>query len=155
MTMTPTDHPSLRESSRALMAYLNALVGRESGGLLEVRWRYEDGMRRGVYRAADELPAAVRAILELGASTDVYVGCAPRTGRPGGLNAVARAWVLWADCDSPQAIAALQAFRPTPAILVRSGIIRSGQLERGCGRADRCWRHVISEGRLGSRGWSR
>jgi hypothetical protein len=29
--------------------------------------------------------------------------------------------VLWADCDSPQAIAALQAFRPAPAILVRSG----------------------------------
>jgi hypothetical protein len=49
------------------MAYLNALVGRECGGLLEVRWRHEDGMRRRVFRDGDELPAAVRAILELGA----------------------------------------------------------------------------------------
>jgi hypothetical protein len=103
------------------MAYLNALVGREPGGLLEVRWRHEDGMRRGVYRAADELPAAVRAILELGASTDVYVGCAPRAERAGGVDAVARAWVLWADCDTAESIAALQAFRPAPAIVVRSG----------------------------------
>jgi hypothetical protein len=103
------------------MAYLNALMGRERGGLLEVRWRHEDGMRRRVFRASDELPAAVRAILELGARTDLYVGCAPRTGGAGGLDAVARAWVLWADCDSLRSVAALQAFRPAPAILVRSG----------------------------------
>ena len=103
------------------MAYLNALVGREPGGLLEVRWRHEDGMRRGVYRAADELPAAVAAILERGARSDVYVGCAPRAGRAGGLDAVARAWVLWVDCDTPQAVAALRGFAPAPAIVVRSG----------------------------------
>jgi hypothetical protein len=29
--------------------------------------------------------------------------------------------VLWADCDTAESIAALQAFRPAPAILVRSG----------------------------------
>jgi RepB DNA-primase from phage plasmid/CHC2 zinc finger len=51
----------------------------------------------------------------------VYVGCAPRTGGAGGLDAVARAWALWADCDTAESIAALQAFRPAPAILVRSG----------------------------------
>jgi hypothetical protein len=119
--MTPTNHPNSRASSRALIAYLNALVGREPGGLLEVRWRHEDGMRRRVYRAADELPAAVAAILELGVRTDVYVGCAPRAGRAGGLDAVARAWVLWADCDTAESIAALQAFRPAAAMIVRSG----------------------------------
>jgi len=125
------------------MAYLNALVGREPEGVLEVRWRHEDGMRRRVYRAADELPTATTAILELGASTDVYVGCAPRAGRAGGLDAVARAWVLWADCDSPQAIAALQAFRPAPAIVVCSGIIRSGRARLRCRWAVRCRRHVF------------
>jgi len=100
------------------MAYLNALVGREPGGLLEVRWRHEDGMRRRVYRAAGELPAAVRAILRLGARTDVYFGCAPRAGAPGAWTR-SRVWVLWVDCDGPQAIAALQTFRPAPAIVVR------------------------------------
>lgn len=119
--MTPTNHPSPAASSRGLMAYLNALVGREPEGVLEVRWRHEDGMRRRVYRAADELPAAAEAILELGARTDVYGGCAPRAERAGGLEAVVRAWVLWADCDTAESIAALQAFRPAPAILVRSG----------------------------------
>jgi hypothetical protein len=103
------------------MAYLNALVGREPGGLLEVRWRHEDGMHRRVYRVAGELSAAAAAIVELGARTDVYVGCAPRRQRPGGLDAIARVWVLWADCDSPQAVTALEAFRPAPAIVVRSG----------------------------------
>jgi hypothetical protein len=78
-------------------------------------------MRRRVYRAADELPAAAATILELGARTDVYVGCAPRDRRPGGMDAVARVWVLWVDCDSPQAVTALEAFRPAPAMIMRSG----------------------------------
>ena len=119
--MTPTNHPSPPARDRALMAYLNALVGREPRGLLEVRWRHEDGMRRRVYRVAGELPAAAAAILELGVRTDVYVGCAPRRQRPGGLDALARVWVLWVDCDSPQAVTALEAFRSAPAMIVRSG----------------------------------
>ncbi len=106
---------------RRLVVYLGALVGREHTGLLEVRWRHGNGMRRRVYRAADELPVAVTAILELGARTDVYVGCAPRAGRAGGLDVIARVWVLWVDCDTSQAIAAMGAFTPPPSIVVRSG----------------------------------
>ena len=41
---------------------------------------------------------ATRA-LWLGRRTDVYVGCAPRTRRHGGRDAIERAFVLWADCD--------------------------------------------------------
>jgi CHC2 zinc finger/RepB DNA-primase from phage plasmid len=106
---------------RRVLTYLAALAGRDRSGLLEVRWRHRAGMRRRVYRAGDELAAAAAAILELGARTDIYVGCAPRAGRPGGLDAIARAWVLWVDCDTQQAVDALQAFRPAPAIVVRSG----------------------------------
>jgi CHC2 zinc finger len=106
---------------RRVVTYLGALVGRERSALLELRWRHRDSMRRRVYRASDQLGAAAAAIRALGTRTDVYVGCAPRAGRPGGLDAVARAWVLWVDCDTPQAVAALQAFTPAPAIVVRSG----------------------------------
>jgi CHC2 zinc finger len=106
---------------RRVVVYLAALVGREPAGLLEMRWRHDGGMRRRFYRAADELPAAAAAIIQHGARTDVYVGCAPRSRRAGGLDAIARAWVLWVDCDSPQAVAALARFTPPPSIVVRSG----------------------------------
>jgi hypothetical protein len=85
---------------RPLVGYLAALVGREPAGLLEVRWRHGDGMRRRVFRVADELAAAAAEILELGARTDVYVGCAPRRRRSGGLDALGRVWALWVDCDT-------------------------------------------------------
>jgi hypothetical protein len=75
---------------RRVVVYLTALVGREPAGLLEMRWRHDDGMRRRFYRAADELPAAAAAIIQHGARTDVYVGCAPRAERAGGLDAIAR-----------------------------------------------------------------
>ena len=53
---------------------------------------------------------ATRAIV-LGRRTDVYVGCAPRTRRHGGRDAVDRAFVLWADCDGEDAVAALARLR--------------------------------------------
>jgi hypothetical protein len=63
---------------------------------------------------------ATRAIA-LGRRTDVYVGCAPRTRRHGGRDAVERAFVLWADCDGEQAVAALAELEPAPAIVIGSG----------------------------------
>jgi CHC2 zinc finger len=128
------------ESRRQLVVYLGALVGREPNGLLEVRWRRGTGMTRCVYRAAHDLAAAAATIEQLGDGTDVYVGCAPRWRHAGGLDAVRRVWVLWVDCDTPDAITALDAFRPEPAMIVRSG---SGQnrhaywtLIRGLGADD-------------------
>ena len=63
---------------------------------------------------------ATRAIA-LGRRTDVYVGCAPRTRRHGGRDAVSRAFVLWADCDGEAAVAALGDFEPAPSIVIASG----------------------------------
>src|SRR3954451_13164109 len=68
-----------------------------------------------------QLKEAARAIARLGQRSDVYVGCAPRRGRAGGLGAVAGVWALWADCDTPEALARLAAFEPAPSIVVRSG----------------------------------
>jgi hypothetical protein len=36
-------------------------------------------------------------------------------------------------------------FEPAPSIVIRSGIIRSARMQRGCGRAVRRWRHVVSD----------
>jgi hypothetical protein len=48
---------------------------------------------------------AAAAITALARSRDVYVGCVPRTRLAGGKNALARSWMLWADCDTPASIA--------------------------------------------------
>ncbi len=121
MTMTHTSTDDQAGTLRPLVGYLAALVGREPNGLLEVRWRHNAGMHRRVFRVRDEFAAAAAEIVKLGARTDVYVGCAPRRRRPGGLDALARVWVLWVDCDTPAAVAALQQFSPAPAIIVKSG----------------------------------
>ena len=61
--MNSSDGSTATTSSRALLVYLSALVGREPSGLLEVRWRHGDGMKRRVYRVGDELGAAAAAIV--------------------------------------------------------------------------------------------
>jgi hypothetical protein len=63
---------------------------------------------------------ASRAVT-LGRRTDVYVGCAPRTRRHGGRDAVEHALVLWADCDGADAVRVLERFEPQPSIVVASG----------------------------------
>ena len=103
--------------------FLAALAGSaDRGELLELRYRLDDGQRMGQVfdRPARLRGLATRAIV-LGRRTDVYVGCAPRTRRHGGRDAVDRAFVLWADCDGEDAVAALADFEPAPAIVIASG----------------------------------
>jgi hypothetical protein len=103
--------------------FLAVLAGAgASGELLELRYRLEDGIRMGQVfeRRAHLRGLATRAIV-LGRRTDVYVGCAPRTRRYGGRDAVTHAHVLWADCDGEEAVAALETFEPAPAIVIASG----------------------------------
>jgi RepB DNA-primase from phage plasmid/CHC2 zinc finger len=103
--------------------FLAVLAGAgASGEFLELRYRLEDGIRMGQVfeRRAHLRGLATRAIV-LGRRTDVYVGCAPRTRRYGGRDAVTHAHVLWADCDGEDAVAALETFEPAPAIVIASG----------------------------------
>src|SRR4051812_25490862 len=121
--MSSGAHPAARGAAgalRPLVVYLAALVGREPDGLLELRARRGDGMSQRVFPVG-QLAEAARVIARLGRRTDVYVGCAPRRDRAGGLDAVARGWALWADCDTPEAVARVAAFEPAPSIVVRSG----------------------------------
>lgn len=103
--------------------FLAALAGAaRSGELLELRYRLEDGQRMGqVFDRPDRLRRLATRAIALGRRTDVYVGCAPRTRRHGGRDSVERAFVLWADCDGEDAVAALGQFEPAPAIVIGSG----------------------------------
>jgi hypothetical protein len=71
--------------------------------------------------AVRELERAAATAIDRSRLGHVYVGCAPRTSRSGGLDAVERVWTLWADCDSDGAVERLRAFRPLPSIVNRSG----------------------------------
>ncbi len=103
--------------------FLAALAGTaQRGELLELRYRLEDGQRMGqVFDRPDRVRGLATRAIALGRRTDVYVGCAPRTRRHGGRDAVDRAFVLWADCDGEGAVAALAEFEPAPAIVIASG----------------------------------
>jgi RepB DNA-primase from phage plasmid len=115
-TTTSTRH----ETATRFLAALAATAGR--GELLELRYRLDDGQRMGqVFDRADRLRGLATRAIALGRRTDVYVGCAPRTRRHGGRDAVERAFALWADCDGEDCLAALGAFEPEPAIVIGSG----------------------------------
>jgi hypothetical protein len=103
--------------------FLAALAGTPNRGeLLELRYRLDDGQRMGqIFDRPGRLRGLATRAIVLGRRTDVYVGCAPRTRRHGGRDAVERAFVLWADCDGERAVAALREFEPAPSIVVASG----------------------------------
>ena len=115
--------PDTATARGELERYLAVLAGREpSGGLLELRFRRGPGrpMRQRFYPAARTRRAAETA-LGLSQTHEVYVGVLPRRRRAGGKEALQRAWVLWADCDTPAATSALERFEPAPALVVASG----------------------------------
>lgn len=103
--------------------FLAMLAGEpDPNELLELRYRLEDGHGMGqVFDRPSRLRGLATRAIALGRRTDVYGGCAPRTRRYGGRDAVRRANTLWADCDGDAAVAALAAFEPAPAIVIASG----------------------------------
>ena len=103
--------------------FLAALAGSaDDRELLELRYRLDDGERMGqVFDRPSRMRGLATRAVALGRRTDVYAGCAPRTRRHGGRDAVERAFVLWADCDGEHAIEALRSFEPAPSIVIASG----------------------------------
>lgn len=101
--------------------YLQTLtVGAPPGALLDVRYRTT---RRGLTRVFIDAkaPDAASTITRIGRHTDVYVGCAMRIRRRGTRDDLAPTALLWADCDTPRSLAALNVFEPTPTMIVASG----------------------------------
>jgi len=111
------------ETDRApLRAYVRTLAGAASDGeLLELRYRLPHGGMANRFFPARAPAGLVEATVRLGRRADVYVGCALRDRPHGGRRAVVGSWVLWVDCDTPESVAALQRFVPTPTMVVRSG----------------------------------
>ena len=106
----------------AVLCFLQVLAGdSDPGELVELRYRLDDGRMGQLFYSPGRLRGLATRALMLGRRTDVYVGCAPRTRRHGGRDAVARAFVLWADCDGEHAAAALERFQPQPSIVIASG----------------------------------
>jgi hypothetical protein len=68
-----------------------------------------------------DVPAVIGRVESLRERHQVYIGGAPRTRQAGTADAIERAWTLWADLDSPDAVECLRRFRPLPSIVVRSG----------------------------------
>ena len=105
-----------------MLRFLETLAGdSDPGELVELRYRLDDGRMGQLFYSPGRLRGLATRALMLGRRTDVYVGCAPRTRRHGGRDAVARAFVLWADCDGEHAAAALERFQPQPSIVIASG----------------------------------
>lgn len=114
--------------------YLRVLTKRtEPNTLLEVRYRRRktttDAFPWGDFkRFFIDMPtlkkrtrAEAAFLASIGSRTDVYVGCAPRRRYRGHRGDIAPAAILWADCDTPEAIRALQTFTPAPTMIVESG----------------------------------
>jgi len=92
-----------------------------SGSFVEVRFRRAGGMGQSFYRV-QALEHLVAEVMRRAQASDVFVGVLPRRRRGGSRRDVLDAGgVVWVDCDTPEAVAALDAFRPTPSIVVASG----------------------------------
>jgi len=105
----------------ALRLQLAGFAGSEpASSYFEIRAKRTGGMHQD-FIPIGELDRAVAAATNLGQGADCFVGVAPRTCRRGSADAILRVWCLWADCDGAESLARLAAFRPLPAVVVRSG----------------------------------
>jgi len=88
--------------------------------LLELRI-FADGPRGSEWFPVREYARAAARAITLAACAEVYIGAAPRTRRRGRAEDVDRLYCVWADCDTPESVERLRAFRPLPNIVNRSG----------------------------------
>jgi hypothetical protein len=104
-----------------LELWLAMIAGRDQTGYLETRWRKPQGGMGQCFIRSDRRPQTAEMVAQLGQRTDVYVGCAPRTHRHGGLGAIGDVHCVWVDLDGPDAVAAMSRFTPLPTVVIRSG----------------------------------
>jgi hypothetical protein len=93
-------------------------AGAPSGCCVELRAKRPTGGRECEFFAMRDLAAATVRAVELGASPDVYAGVLPRARQAGTGDAGPCGRALWADCDTPAAVQALDAFAWAPGLIV-------------------------------------
>ena len=116
--MSATARPGLE----ATVAFASALTGdADRCELVELRYRHSRGGMGQRFFTVTRPDAVATAVAVLGRRSDVYLAVCPRIRRDGSREAIRGGWAVWADCDGAAAAAALKAFKPEPAIVVRSG----------------------------------
>ena len=121
--LAPGEAAIPQADARRLLISAVAGLGREpESSFLELRFRAGPGapMRQAFISSCDVASVGARVAV-LAQEHDVYVGCAPRGRRFGGVDAIERVWMLWADLDGPDALDCLASFEPWPSFVVRSG----------------------------------
>lgn len=105
----------------AVDTYLDLLVGAEpAGSYVEVRRKLPSGgMAQSFAQVGDR--RLIPLLEAFGRETDTYVGVAPRVRQEGGRDAIERVHALFVDSDTPEAIAALEDFKPAASMIVNSG----------------------------------
>lgn len=104
-----------------------ALIAGNDDAFIEVR-QVTDGQFRPAYCHTRNFEAGAHSMLSiLQGDVEMFVGAAPRVCNPGsgsggcGTDAdVERSWCLWADCDTDEAVGALDSFQ-SPSLIVSSG----------------------------------
>jgi len=111
--------------SAELDLFLDMLYGAEpDGSFAELRFKLRTGGMGQDFLAVRDRERLGGLIQARGRSTDCYLGVAPRIRPQGTRGGVERVHVLWADLDTPEAVAALEGFEPAPSMVIASG---SGQ----------------------------
>lgn len=106
----------------ALRLQLAMIAGNEpDGAFFELRYRHPRGGMRQAFQPIGRPDGIVDTIVHAGALTDVYASAAPRAREAGRADAIERVWCLWADCDGEASVKALDAFRPRPSMIIRTG----------------------------------
>jgi hypothetical protein len=109
-----------REEFDELRLWLTMLAGREQA-LLEMRCAPFDRDSPRQWWPTHAIGAMARGCVRHALRHTVYVGAVPRVRRGGTKGDCARAWALWADCDTAASVEALAGFDPAPTFVVLSG----------------------------------
>jgi len=101
--------------------FLRALFGAVDEGLVNLRMICSAGEVREEFFALHDVDHAASWAVERRERGNVFVGVLPRTVPRGDRSSVGAAHWVWADCDSPESVAALGHFPLLPSMTVRSG----------------------------------
>ena len=112
-------------AAEILRRFLESVQGSSPDGLLEMRFRRASGGMGQCFFATEQRPAAIQVMLSLSERTDVYFGVAPRRGPRGGRSSIESASVVWADCDTREAVE-----RAAMSVLPPSVVVRTSEIGR-------------------------
>lgn len=117
-SMPPDDLPA----TSAVRRYLAVLAeDAPPSAFIEIRYRAREQSFVPEFFSIGDLDSAAASIIGRGRSTDVYVGCVPRSRRAGTKDAIVESQLLWAECDGADAVRAAMRWNPPPAMVVASG----------------------------------